>query len=75
MVSKVTKGVSDLEREQMHRLNRVNDYEDGSITPNEWYSFSICAIVAHLVECSDKEEVQTCLDMIEVIPQDFKRLH
>ena len=64
-MTKVISGISDIERTQVDFMNIVNQKDIGVINPKDWKNFSVCAIVAHLVEMSGKQEVRYCLDMIE----------
>ena len=52
---KVISGLSSIEREQVDKLNELN------VADEFWNSLSITAILAHLIECSDKDEVEMAL--------------
>lgn len=53
--------LSDMEVEMVEKMNIVNDYEDDS---NIFVQASVCAILQHLIECTDESEIRMCLDMV-----------
>lgn len=42
-------------------LEKMNS---NSFTMDEWQDFSVCSILAHLVQATDAAEVKVCLDRL-----------
>lgn len=52
--------LSTIERADFEKMNKAD------FTAEEFQGYSIKAVLAHLIECSSKEDVQSCLDSIDV---------
>lgn len=50
--------LSEAEKRDLEKMNR-NDFD-----MDEWQGFSVCSILAHLVQATDAAEVKNCIDRI-----------
>lgn len=50
--------LSDLEKIDLEKMNK-NDF-----TMDEWQDFTVCSILAHLVQATYAAEVKICLDRL-----------